>query len=67
MVRNMGEFISSVEQAAKYGVGPESRCIARKGEFGAEHVVEHIKVRRNPISGAMELVIQIAERPNDGH
>ncbi|QHB80513.1 hypothetical protein P6F35_gp80 [Sphingomonas phage vB_StuS_MMDA13] len=67
MVRNMGEFIGSVEQAAKYGVGPDSRCIARKGEFGAEHAVEHIKVRRNPLTGAMELVIQIAERPNDGH
>lgn len=67
MVRNMAEFIGSVEQAAKYGVGPHSRCIARKGEFGAEHVVEHIKVRQSPRTGQMELIIQIAERPNDGH
>jgi hypothetical protein len=66
MVRNMGAFIGCVEEAAKYGVGPGSRCIARKGEFGAEHVIEHIKVRQNPRSGKMELVVQIAERPNDG-
>ncbi len=67
MVRDMGEFIRCVEEAAKYGVGPHSRCIARKGDFGAEHVVEHIKVRQNPRTGQMELVVQIAERPNDGH
>lgn len=67
MVRNMGEFISCVETAAGYGVGPHSRVIARKGEFGAEHVIEHVKVRKNPRTGEMELLVQIAERPNDGH
>lgn len=67
MVRNMGEFISCVERAAQHGVGPASRCIARKGEFGAEHTVEHIKVRRNMRTGEMELIVQIAERPNDGY
>lgn len=67
MVRNCGEFIACVEQGAGMGVRPESRIIARKGEFGAEHVIEHVKVRRNPVSGAMEMVVQIAERPNDGH
>lgn len=67
MVRNMGEFISCVEQGAKMGVGPHSRVVARQGEFGAEHVIEHIKVRRHPVSGEMEMVVQIAERPNDGH
>lgn len=66
MVRNMDEFIRSVEQASNYGIGPSSRCIARKGEFGAEHAVEHIKVRQNRKTGAMELIIQIADRPNDG-
>ena len=65
MVRNCGEFIACVEQGAGMGVGPESRIIARKGNFGAEHVIEHVKVRRGN-DGKMEMVVQIAERPNDG-
>lgn len=65
MVRNAHELISCIEQAsAQFGVGPATRIIARKGEFGAEHVIEHVKVRsgqRGP-----ELIVQIAEIPNAG-
>lgn len=67
MVRNGAEFISCFEMAAKHGCGPDARIIARKGDFGAEHAVEHVKVRRSPRDGNMEIVIQIAERPNDGY
>lgn len=66
MIRNIGEFISSVEQGARMGVGPGSRVLARKGNFGAEHVIEHVKVRQNTITGQMEMIVQIADRPNDG-
>jgi hypothetical protein len=48
------------------GIRPESRILARKGEMGAEHVIEHVKVRRNPRTGHMEMIVQIAERPNAG-
>ena len=65
MVRNAGEFIACVEQGAGMGIGPESRILARKGEFGAEHVIEHVKVRRGR-DGKMEMIVQIAERPNAG-
>lgn len=66
MIRNAGELISAVEQGARQlDLGPGARVIARKGDFGAEHAVEHIKVRRGR-SGKMEMIIQIAERPNDG-
>lgn len=66
MVRNCGEFIACVEQGAGMGIRPESRILARKGEMGAEHVIEHVKVRRNPRTGHMEMIVQIAERPNAG-
>lgn len=65
MVRNSGELVSSIEQAARqFGIGPGARIIARKGDFGAEHAVEHIKVRNGRFGP--ELVIQIAEAPNAG-
>lgn len=64
MVRNSGEFVACIEQAAKqFGMGPGCRIVARKGEFGAEHAIEHVKVRQGRTG--MELIVQIAERPND--
>jgi hypothetical protein len=65
MVRNAGELIGSIEQGAKqFGLGPGARVIARKGNFGAEHAIEHIKVREGRFG--LEMVIQIAEQPNAG-
>lgn len=65
MVRNAEELISCVEQAARnFGLKPGARVIARKGDFGAEHNIEHVKVRNGRFGP--ELVIQIAEAPNAG-
>lgn len=65
MVRNAGEFVECIEQATKqFGLGPGARIVARKGDFGAEHAIEHIKCRQGRFG--LELVVQIAERPNDG-
>lgn len=65
MVRNSGEFVDCLEQGNRmYGVGPDARIIARKGDFGAEHVIEHVKIRTGP--RGFEVVIQIAEAPNAG-
>jgi hypothetical protein len=65
MVRNAGEFVKCIEQATRqFGLGPDARIIARKGDFGSEHVIEHIKCRQGRFGP--ELVVQIAERPNDG-
>lgn len=65
MVRNAGEFVECIEQANRqFGLGPGARIVARKGNFGAEHAIEHVKVRQGRFG--LELVVQIAERPNDG-
>ena len=65
MVRNAGELISSIEQGARqFGLGPNARILARKGEFGAEHAIEHVKVREGRFG--LEIVVQIADLPNDG-
>jgi hypothetical protein len=65
MIRNAGELISAIEQGARQmGLGPEARILARKGDFGAEHAIEHIKVRQGRFG--LEIVVQIAEVPNDG-
>jgi hypothetical protein len=65
MVRNAGEFIECIEQASRnFGLGPGARIIARKGEFGAEHSIEHVKVRNGRFGP--ELIVQIAEQPNAG-
>lgn len=65
MVRSAEELISCVEQAARqFGLKPGARIIARKGDFGAEHNIEHVKVRDGRFG--LELVVQIAERPNAG-
>lgn len=65
MVRNADELIRSIEQGARdFGLMPGARVIARKGDFGAEHNIEHIKIRQGRFG--MEMVIQIAEAPNAG-
>ena len=65
MVRSAEELIGCVEHAARsFGLKPGARVIARKGEYGAEHLIEHIKVRNG--SFGPELIVQIAEQPNAG-
>lgn len=65
MVRTAEEFISCIETAARsHGLPPGARIVARKGAFGAEHAIEHIKIRAG--RNGLELVVQIAEMPNFG-
>lgn len=65
MVPNAGALVDCVKQAVMgFNADPKTRVIVRIGEFGAEHVIEHVKVRggmRGP-----EIIIQAAERPNLG-
>lgn len=65
MVRDTEQFISCIEQAAKqFGLGPGARIIARHGDFGTEHSIEHVKVREG--RHGPELIVQIAMAPNAG-
>jgi hypothetical protein len=65
MVRDVNEFVQSCIESTKLGVTPDSRLVARVGDNGAEHAVEHVKVRQNFRTGRMEMILQISERPNE--
>lgn len=64
MVRNAGELVDCIKSAVlNFGAGPRTRVIVRLGEFGAEHVLEHVKVRGG--RHGPEVILQAAARPND--
>jgi hypothetical protein len=63
MIRNAGELIDCVRQTVlNFGAVPETRVIVRMGEFGPEHVLEHVKVRQG--RHGLEVVLQAAAVPN---
>lgn len=63
MIRCAGELIEAVKMAViMHRCVPETRIIAREGDFGAERVVEHVKVREG--RNGMEIILQTSTTPN---